>query len=170
MPAGYLASSYKVRFNDCDPFRHLNNARYLDYFLNAREDHLRDHYQMDLADSYRKNQGWVVHRHEIIYLRPASLHETICIQSALLDAGPHHLRVEMLMLDKDQKHLKALLHSQFVPISLATGRKEAHNPKFMDFISDKLVTGPGPIHAPAGQRAQFWQEQIKMGSGVENEN
>ena len=30
-----------TRFSDCDPFGHLNNARYIDYFINAREDHLR---------------------------------------------------------------------------------------------------------------------------------
>ena len=29
-----------IRFPDCDPFNHLNNAHYLDYFINAREDHL----------------------------------------------------------------------------------------------------------------------------------
>jgi len=33
-----LQSTYQVRFQDSDPFRHLNNARYLDYFVNARED------------------------------------------------------------------------------------------------------------------------------------
>ncbi len=25
-----------IRFQDCDPFGHLNNARYIDYFVNAR--------------------------------------------------------------------------------------------------------------------------------------
>ena len=29
-----------IRFPDCDPFNHLNNARYIDYFINAREDHI----------------------------------------------------------------------------------------------------------------------------------
>ena len=29
-----------VRFQDCDPFGHLNNARYIDYFLNARQDQI----------------------------------------------------------------------------------------------------------------------------------
>ena len=28
-----LKSRAKVRFQDCDPFNHLNNARYIDYFL-----------------------------------------------------------------------------------------------------------------------------------------
>ena len=27
-----------IRFQDCDPLRHLNNAKYFDYFFNAREE------------------------------------------------------------------------------------------------------------------------------------
>ena len=56
--SNYLQSFYTVRFSDCDPLRHLNNARYIDYMLNAREDHLKEHYQMDLADFYKKGTGW----------------------------------------------------------------------------------------------------------------
>lgn len=25
-----------IRFQDCDPLQHLNNAKYFDYFFNAR--------------------------------------------------------------------------------------------------------------------------------------
>ena len=39
-----LESTTKIRFQDCDPFRHLNNARYTDYFMNAREDQLAQFY------------------------------------------------------------------------------------------------------------------------------
>src|SRR6185436_2250565 len=99
----YLQSFYTIRFSDCDPFRHLNNARYIDYLLNAREDHLRDHYQMDLAHFYRQGTGWVVMQHEIIYLRPASFNESVCIRSGLLNSSTTHLDVEMLMLDAEQK-------------------------------------------------------------------
>ncbi|HKP96885.1 MAG TPA: thioesterase family protein [Fibrobacteria bacterium] len=37
-----------VRFQDCDPFGHLNNARYIDYFTNAREDQLIRYYDFDI--------------------------------------------------------------------------------------------------------------------------
>ena len=33
-------SKVAIRFQDCDPFAHLNNAKYIEYFINAREDHL----------------------------------------------------------------------------------------------------------------------------------
>ena len=29
-------SKVVVRFPDCDPFNHLHNSRYIDYYLNAR--------------------------------------------------------------------------------------------------------------------------------------
>ena len=35
-----IESKVKIRFPDCDPFNHLNNSKYIDYIINAREDHL----------------------------------------------------------------------------------------------------------------------------------
>jgi acyl-CoA thioester hydrolase len=157
----YLQSFYTIRFSDCDPFRHLNNARYIDYMLNAREDHLRDHYQMDLADYYRRGMGWVVLQHEIIYLRPASFNESVCIRSALIDTSPGHLQVEMLMLDATQKQLKALLHTKFVPVSLTTGKKEPHSPEFMEFISDKILPGLNDTVPTPKERVEYWQQLLK---------
>ena len=41
-------SEVLVRFADCDPFNHLNNSKYIDYFINAREDHLIKYYYFDI--------------------------------------------------------------------------------------------------------------------------
>jgi acyl-CoA thioester hydrolase len=157
----YLQSFYTIRFSDCDPFHHLNNARYIDYFLNAREDHLREHYRMDLADFYRKGQGWVVMQHEIVYLRPASFNESVCIRSGLLEAGTEHLQVEMLMLDASQKQLKALMHTRFVPVSLSAGKKEPHTPEFMEFIADKVLPGMNDAVPSPRQRVGYWQQLLR---------
>ena len=162
MESRYLESFYTVRFNDCDPFRHLNNARYLDYFLNAREDHLRDHYQMDLADFYRKGLGWVVLQHEIFYLKPASFNESICIRSGLLAADTDFLQVEMLMLDHGRQQLKPIMHTRFVPVSLATGKKEPHSPEFMQFISDKLIPLEFKETPGLRERVLHWQKTLSL--------
>ncbi|MDP4264114.1 MAG: acyl-CoA thioesterase [Bacteroidota bacterium] len=164
--ANYLQSFYSIRFGDCDPFSHLNNARYIDYLLNARQDHLRDYYQMDLADFYQKGRGWVVIQHEIVYLRPASFNELVCIRSGLLDAGPEHLKVEMLMLDSAQKQLKALMHTKFIPVSLTTGRKEPHTPEFMEFLSDKVLPGLKDNVPSPGQRVEYWQQLLRSAQTV----
>ncbi len=128
-----LQSFYTVRFNDCDPFSHLNNSRYIDYFLNAREDHLKDYYQLELTDFAKKGIGWVVSSHEIQYARPALYNEKISIQSSVIELGDAHLVVEMLMQDENMKYTKALLWSRFTCINLKTGKKENHPEDFMAF-------------------------------------
>lgn len=39
-----FSSTVKIRFADCDPIGHLNNVKYLEYMLNAREDHVEQNY------------------------------------------------------------------------------------------------------------------------------
>lgn len=156
-----LESFYTVRFSDCDPFRHLNNARYIDYMLNAREDHLKTYYDLDLASFYKQGTGWVVTQHEISYLRPALLNERICICSGLIGFSSEHLLVEMIMLDEKQSHLKAVLHTLFIPVSLTTGKKEPHSNSFMEFISDKQVTGMDKENSGLKDRIAYWQKMIR---------
>lgn len=126
-------SFYKIRFSDCDLFGHLNNARYIDYFLNAREDHLKDHYDMDLKTFYTKNMSWLVGSHEIIYRRPAQYNEIVCISSSLVKVFPDALLVEMLMTDQEQKLLKSILWTTFIPVNVTTGKKQNHPDSFMEF-------------------------------------
>ncbi len=140
------ASVYTIRFNDCDPLGHLNNARYLDYFLNAREDHLKNAYQLQLTDYYKLGVAWVVSNHEIYYLRPANYNERVRIQSSLLKASDEFLLVEMLMTNEAETHLKALLWTTFVPIHVQSGKRQNHPASFMDFArsienNTTLITG-----------------------------
>ncbi|MCW3071210.1 MAG: thioesterase [Bacteroidetes bacterium] len=124
-------SNYKIRFNDCDMFGHLNNSSYLDYLINAREDHLKDNYNLSLADYYRKGQGWVVSTHEIAYIRPAVYNETVCIQSTLLSADHESVHVETMMLNEKKDQLKAVMRSRLIHVSTKTGKKEPHDPDFL---------------------------------------
>jgi len=136
-----LSSSYTIRFSDCDPFGHLNNARYIDYLLNAREDHLKEYYQIDLRQFAAKGLGWVVSNHEIQYIRPANYNESVVIQSEMIEVGDSHLLVEMLMLDESAENLKAILWTKFTSISIKTGKREPHSAEFMDFARTTLPPG-----------------------------
>ena len=147
-----LQSFYTIRFNDSDPFGHLNNARYIDYFLNAREDHLRDAYQMDLRQFAAKGMGWVVSGHEIQYIRPANYNERVCIQSELLELADSHLLVEMLMLDETAENVRAIVWTKFTSINLKTGKRDNHSPEFMEFARTLLVPGRD---AQGGLRARI---------------
>jgi len=56
-----LESTAIARFQDCDPFSHLNNARYIDYFLNARENQLALSYNFNIFDHGKTlNANWVM--------------------------------------------------------------------------------------------------------------
>jgi len=134
-------SSYVIRFNDCDPLGHLNNARYLDYFLNAREDHLRDHYGIDLREWASRGIGFVVSHHEIRYLRPVLYNDRVAIESALIGWGDTWLLVEMLMYDSDRRQLKAILWTTFTRIDPRTGKRVSHPAEFMEWINGTLVEG-----------------------------
>jgi acyl-CoA thioester hydrolase len=117
----------------------LNNSRYIDYFLNAREDHLKEHYSIDLKEWAAKGIGFVVSRHEIQYIRAVSYNDTVCIQSALVGCGDNYLEVEMQMYDKDQQNLKAVLLSKFTQINLRTGKKDNLAAELEEFARQVLT-------------------------------
>jgi acyl-CoA thioester hydrolase len=136
-----LQSYYIVRFSDCDPFGHLNNARYLDYMLNAREDHLRETYKLSLSDFAKQGVGWVTTRNEIQYVRPAFYNERVCIQSTLLETNETELLVEMVMFDESRQQLKAMLWCTLTHINIKTGRRETHAPETMHFLQGLVPEG-----------------------------
>lgn len=113
----------KIRFMDCDPFNHLNNSRYIDYFMNAREDHILEAYNLDLYKlAEEKHLGWIVSQNRIAYLRPAKLRETVVIQSCIIKWRDTENLVEMRMWDEEKKHLKAIMWTNFVHFNLKTQR------------------------------------------------
>ena len=126
-------SDYKIRFNDCDLFGHLNNARYVDYFMNAREDHLKEAYNLELTEYYKSGLAWVVTNHEIAYLRSALYNEIVTIESTLLTADNDSLLVEMIMMNQEQNHIKSIMRTKFTAINPKTGRKEQHPSEFMEW-------------------------------------
>ncbi|RPE08971.1 acyl-CoA thioesterase [Chitinophaga lutea] len=127
-------SQYIIRFNDCDPFSHLNNASYINYFMNAREDHLVDAYGIQLKDYAVKGLGWVVTEHQIAYLKPALVAEKVQIFSRVLDFSSSYIRVEMWMTDDEKKKVKSVLWSTFTHIDLKTGRRAEHDPQMMELL------------------------------------
>ena len=46
-------SKSRIRFQDCDPLQHLNNAKYFDYYFNARDDQVPKLYNVEMADIFR---------------------------------------------------------------------------------------------------------------------
>ncbi len=121
-----------IRFQDCDPFNHLNNSKYLDYFMNAREDQIAKHYNLNIY-TYAQETGnsWVVGNHQIAYLRPALLMETITIDSQLFEYSDTNLYVELRMWNKEKTELKAVLWSMFTHYNLLSKKRVSHENKLM---------------------------------------
>lgn len=136
-----LESEAIIRFQDCDPFNHLNNGRYMDYFMNAREDQVKQHYGLDIYDmAFSTGIGWVVGKSQIAYFRPAKLMERVVIQTQLIHFGERDISVEMRMLSEDKKTLKAFCWVNFVHFKMATGKSELH--------SEELLGLFGLVHEP----------------------
>jgi thioesterase-3 len=121
-------STVRVRFQDCDPFNHLNNSKYLDYFINAREDQLMEHYELDIFKLMKQTgKVWVVGSNQIMYLKPALTMEEVLIETALIAYSSKMLTVEMTMWDHSRAQLKAILWAKFMHVDLKTNRSTDHS-------------------------------------------
>lgn len=134
-----------IRFPDCDPFNHLTNSRYIDYFANAREDHLMTYYDFNPFQLVQeKGLGWVAVQNQIAYLKPAFPLERVIIDSTLLRAKRKSLLVEMRMWSRDKRHLKSILWMTLVHYNLRTQKSELHNEE----LSQLLASWENPLPQP----------------------
>lgn len=136
-----IESKVKIRFPDCDPFNHLNNSKYIDYIINAREDHLLEFYDFDIYKLVQeKGISWVVGQNQIAYLNPAILMETVIIQTQLIFFNEKTLLLEAFMWNADKTVLKAVLWSKLIHINLMTKKSEINSEELMTFF--KQVENP----------------------------
>ncbi len=141
-----LESTVKVRFPDCDPFNHLNNSRYIDYFINAREDQLLEHYQFDIYKmALTDGIGWVLSYTQIAYVDPANLNELVTIQSRLLNATDRSLLFEASMWDKEKSILKSIMWARLVHYNIRERKSQSHTAELMDFFSQVVHPLPDAV-------------------------
>jgi len=127
--------TYFIHFQDCDALQHLNNARYFDYFLNAREEHTARYYNLNLLEQARRLQAqWVITNHQIAYLKPADHGHRVIIQTRLIHFDNSSLVIEGVMLNEEKNQLKALLWTTMRFVSLQTGKPTDHPDELMDML------------------------------------
>jgi len=138
-----FSSEALIRFSDCDPLGHLNNQRYLDYFLNAREDQLKSYLDFDIY-KYAGETGytWVMFQNQITYLRPVFHNHIVILTSQLLELGDKSLHIEMQMKDSKSEKIYALLWMVAVHIKIDTGKSAPH-PAFITNMMEGLIM-PSP--------------------------
>ncbi|WP_299891879.1 acyl-CoA thioesterase [uncultured Lacinutrix sp.] len=123
-----VTSKAKIRFQHCDPFNHLNNANYINYFINHREDMILEHYNIDMFKMARETgQSWVSTSNQIAYLKPAFLMETVTIESQLFRESDSDLMVEMRMFNEDKTHLKSIIWCGFTHFDIMNQKRAYHS-------------------------------------------
>jgi acyl-CoA thioester hydrolase len=134
-----LRSQATIRFQDCDPYGHLYNSKYIDYFMNAREDQLLEHYELDIyALAATEGIGWVVAQNQIAYFQPANLMEKVWVSSRLIEHDTRMATVEFQMQDLNETSFKALMWSRFSHYDLKSKRGTPHAQKYHDLFAAVL--------------------------------
>ncbi len=136
-----------IRFQDCDPLRHLNNAKYFDYFFNAREDQVPKLYGVEILDFIKSFEAvWVVYNHHIAYLKPANLGEWVRIMTRVVFFNENTIVVEYCMTDEYKTHLKALLWTTLKYVGMDTSRTVSHPEPVLNYLN--AVKYPGVDYHP----------------------
>lgn len=135
-----LESKTKIRFQDCDPFNHLNNAAYFNYLINAREDQVIAAYDLDIYKHGKETgKSWVVGTHQISYFQPAVLMETVTIETQLIKYTNKSLFVELRMYNEAKTTLKAILWSSFIYFDLLKLGAAKHSDDLLNLFEEALL-------------------------------
>ena len=155
-------TTHRVHFQDCDMLGHLNNARYLDYFLNAREDHITAHYRLNLGELAREQRAaWVITKHHLSYLRPARQGVLVRISSQLIHFDNSNLVLELQMRDEAGTRLLALLWSEMAFVALPAGTRADHANALMDLLDQLDVEDVQYDPDGFDDRVQELRQQLK---------
>ncbi len=129
-----------IRFQDCDPYGHLNNSKYIDYMINVREDHLINEYDLNVfLMAHEQKRSWIVGQNEIAYLKPSLIMEKVVIQTRLIDYTERYVQAEMVMYNADKTQVKAVLWTRFFHFDFAMGRAVSHSEKLMELFKEVHV-------------------------------
>ena len=148
-----LESKTRVQYQDCDPFNHLNNAKYIDYIMGARIEQLLEQYGFHTSEfASIHGTGWVVAQSQISHIHPALWMEVVTIESRLIQFSESSLLVEGLMWDESKTKLKCVLWAKLVYFNIKTQKSSKHSPELMKLFSE--------IHSPLEKILPF-DERVK---------
>ncbi|OWK74752.1 thioesterase [Flavobacteriaceae bacterium JJC] len=135
-----LSTTARIRFSDCDPIGHLNNVKYLEYMLNAREDHVESGYGFTYEE-FTKKTGctWVTVQNEIAYLKEVRYNSKVLISSKTIELGDRLSKVEILMKDGDGKTIHSILWLTVIYFNMKTRRSESHPEETKELFQKFLV-------------------------------
>lgn len=133
-----------VRFHDCDPFGHLNNTKHIEYFITAREDHLKDFYGFDIYErSNQTNENWYITKTQIVYFAPAMLMEHVRIKTRLINFSSISILIEGIMTDESAAQIKSIAWIEFRYVNLTANRLARHPAELLSFLESIRFNAEG---------------------------
>ncbi|MBI3235607.1 MAG: thioesterase family protein [Bacteroidetes bacterium] len=131
-----LTSKSRIQFQDCDPFNHLNNSKYIDYIMAARSEQLLENYHFNTSElAQNQGLGWVAAQTQISYFYPASWMELVTIETRLIQFSETSLIVEALMWDEQKTQLKCVMWAKLVHFNIKTQRSCKHSDELMELFN-----------------------------------
>ncbi len=122
-----LSNEARIRFSDCDPIGHLNNVKYLEYMLNAREDHVESGYGFTYEEYTRKTGcTWITIQNEIAYLKEVRYNAKVIISSKTIEVGDRISKVEILMKSADGQTIHSILWMTIIYFNMKTRKSDVH--------------------------------------------
>lgn len=120
-----ISTQAKIRFIDCDPIGHLNNSKYIDYMLNAREDHVEMGYGYTY-EQYTKETGctWVTIQNEIAYLKEVRYNMLVNISSKVIEINDRTAKIEILMRNQTNEKIHAVLWCTVIYFNMKTRKSD----------------------------------------------
>ncbi|QCX53309.1 thioesterase family protein [Elizabethkingia sp. JS20170427COW] len=140
---GEITTTTKARFSDCDPLGHLNNVKYLEYMMNAREDHVLQCYGFTYEENIKNTGcGWVAIQNQISYLKEVRPNAILNISSKIIKMGDRTSVVEILMMDENSEQVHAVLWTTAIYFNMKTRRAAVHSSELMQYFGEYLVEIP----------------------------
>lgn len=135
-----VSTTVKVRFSDCDPIGHLNNTKYIEYMLNAREDHVESFYGFTYEEYTRKTGcTWITIQNEIAYLKEVRYNARVQISSKTISISDRISKVEILMKDETGRQIHAVLWITVIYFNMKTRKSDVHPPETRELFESFLV-------------------------------
>jgi YbgC/YbaW family acyl-CoA thioester hydrolase len=155
-----ITTQTKIRFVDCDPIGHLNNAKYIDYMLNAREDHVEAQFGFSY-EQYTQKTGctWIAIQNEIAYLKELRYNTQVNITSRLIDINERISKIEVTITNLDNTITHAVLWASAIYFNMKTRKSEL-------LPSEDYLFYQSFINSPPEQnfsdRVAFYRQQNKI--------
>ena len=120
--------SQKVNINHLDDLQHVNNLTYIEWILQAAE----DHWTLGADEDLRQKYVWVVLSHYVEYKRPAFLKDNLSIETWVEGCAATHCERHTVINNSTTGNLLVSAITKWCPISTKTKKPTRIIPELVE--------------------------------------